>query len=261
MSDNPVFPSLEEALQLEDFTIVQGTEGRDLLRATVSNSVIVGLGGDDRISSVNGVNNVIVFAGDGNDRISVLRSETNQIDAGAGNDLIVGGGTDVILAGAGNDRVFAERGDDFVDGGSGDDRLNGGRGNDTLLGGAGNDTLQGRAGNDVLIGGAGNDTLTGGQGRDVLSGGTGVNTLTGGGGRDTFELDAIPVEGNLAGLAIITDFTSQDRLSLGSSDLQFSDLTTSQFNDRFAVISTAEAGFIAALDGVSASSITEASFA
>ncbi|WP_299485152.1 calcium-binding protein [Acaryochloris sp. IP29b_bin.137] len=241
--------SLRDALQLDGFTEVRGTEGRDSLSANGDRYVLVGLGGNDQIGAQRNSSNTIAFGGDGNDLISLLRSGgTNVIDGGAGDDIIIGGGidgsNDYLYGGSGNDRIFGDRGADLLDGGSG---------NDTLVGGLGIDTL---------IGGSGDDTIRAGSGNDILAGGTGVNDLTGGDGSDTFVLDAIPAGGELAGLAIIRDFDSSegDVISLGASDLQFSDLTISQFNSQFAVIETAEAGLIAAFDGVAASSITEADF-
>ena len=60
-----------------------------------------------------------------------------------------------------------------VDAGAGNDSLLGGSGNDTLLGGSGNDTLNGGAGADSLTGGDGDDrfVLTNGFGSDVIVGG------------------------------------------------------------------------------------------
>lgn len=80
--------------------------------------------------------------------------EGNELNGGAGNDLLING-----------------------DGGG---TLNGGEGHDSLLGGAGADTLYGGVAegpnindDDYLIGGGGNDTLIGGRGRDELRGGAG----------------------------------------------------------------------------------------
>jgi Ca2+-binding RTX toxin-like protein len=63
-----------------------------------------------------------------------------SIDAGDGNDTVVGGGSA--------------------------DELNGGAGNDILTGGAGADTLDGGEGNDILTGGIGADVFNSGEGKD-----------------------------------------------------------------------------------------------
>ncbi len=78
-----------------------------------------------------------------------------------------------IDAGGGDDTVIGSAGDDVISGGTGSDSLSGGEGSDSLYGGDGKDALDGGAGNDVLDGGAGNDTLTGGAGDDTIDGGAG----------------------------------------------------------------------------------------
>ncbi len=60
-----------------------------------------------------------------------------------------------------------------VEAGLGDDYVVGGDQTDILMGDAGNDDLRSQAGRDLLIGGTGNDRLDGGAGADVLAGGTG----------------------------------------------------------------------------------------
>ena len=66
--------------------------------------------------------------------------------------------------------------DGIMDAGAGNDFVIGGSGNDYLIGGEGDDRLYGRAGNDLLAGGEGNDTLSGDQGTDTLDGGNGTDT-------------------------------------------------------------------------------------
>jgi Ca2+-binding RTX toxin-like protein len=60
------------------------------------------------------------------------------------NDLLVidaGAGDDVLLGGAGDDVLLGSAGDDFLLGGDGDDVLDGGDGEDFLIGNAGDDTF------------------------------------------------------------------------------------------------------------------------
>ncbi|ROH85542.1 calcium-binding protein [Pseudomethylobacillus aquaticus] len=71
----------------------------------------------------------------------------------------------------GND-VFDETGETvnyYINAGAGNDSLVGGNGNDFLVGGAGNDTLNGGNGNDSFIGGGGNDLVLGRNGNDVVA--------------------------------------------------------------------------------------------
>ena len=65
---------------------------------------------------------------------------------------------------------------DVLDAGAGNDFVIGGSGNDHLIGGEGDDQLRGRGGSDLLEGGEGNDTLDGGTGTDTLDGGAGIDT-------------------------------------------------------------------------------------
>ncbi|EHS50042.1 type 1 secretion target domain-containng protein, partial [Rhizobium sp. PDO1-076] len=148
--------------------------------------------------------------GDG-DVINIVSSGIkDQVQAGAGDDVVVGYSDDNnIDGGSGDDAIYGMGGDDFLDGWTGNDFLDGGAGNDTLYGYDGNDVLLGGAGNDFLSGESGNDILVGGSGNDDLSGGTGVDYLTGGAGSDTFILS------DLNAVDVITDFNaSEDTIDL-----------------------------------------------
>lgn len=68
--------------------------------------------------------------------------------------------TNVIQAGAGDDGVLGNGGNDSLEGEEGADVLDGGNGNDTLDGGDGDDALSGASGNDLLLGQAGTDTAS-----------------------------------------------------------------------------------------------------
>lgn len=144
----------------------------------------------------------------------------NVVDAGPGNDKVMGGGfPDELYGGPGNDELIGYDGDDLLDGGEGNDSLItsgpysgpyywhaeqfGGPGNDELTapanayldGGEGNDRLS-SGDHSTLVGGAGNDILhtsgeseaNGGPGDDFLSyysGTTGFQAeLEGGSGDD-----------------------------------------------------------------------------
>ena len=177
---------------------------------------------------------------------------SNIMDAGAGNDLILGDGLagprpplfteltpgpaipgNIILAGAGNDTVHAGYGADRVWGGDGDDEIFGdgvlaadaagspapaswvAQARDSDLG----DTIYGGNGKDTLHGGGGADLLSGGNGDDVLEGGAGADTLTGGNGADVFRFGAMDSRARLpvfdTGGDVVTDFQQgQDKLDL-----------------------------------------------
>jgi PKD repeat protein len=131
--------------------VASGAERRSFPKLQVSAIEIVGSGGDDHI------------------RISERVKIPTNIQAGDGNDDVVGGG-----------------GADVIDGGAGDDDLRGRPGNDDIAGGAGKDLLRGDSGDDHLNGGDGNDLLVGGSGDDSLTGGAGRDQFTGRGGADVY---------------------------------------------------------------------------
>ena len=110
----------------------------------------------------------------------------DRIRGNAGFNVInAGGGNDVVLGNSRSDTLRGEAGDDVLHGEGGDDALYGGDGIDTLWGVAGNDGLFGEAGNDVLWGGDGNDTVNGDAGNDSVLGNGGNDSLSGGDGLDT----------------------------------------------------------------------------
>ncbi|MCC5606717.1 hypothetical protein LC612_07940 [Nostoc sp. CHAB 5834] len=107
--------------------------------------------GDDTFSWGNiSAGNKVIFAGNGDDSISLSGVIGNHyIDGGAGSDILFGG--------AGADRIDGGSDDDNLLGGNGDDILFGSSGKDILIGNKGNDYLQGDSGDDFLKGGAGSD--------------------------------------------------------------------------------------------------------
>ncbi len=201
---------VEDTIEVGSLTKIEGTAGNDTITFVHSASDAAGmpvLNGVDRLNrttvglTINGV----------------LRNSTNDtaltidvaatIDAGAGNDWVVGGdmGSNV-LGGDGDDILIGGKLDDWQFGGAGNDRLHagkfdtangtvalalasdGGDGN-YLDGGAGNDAVIGARGSDWLEGGDGEDELFGGEGDDILAGGAGAgDDLYGGQGNDQYLL-------------------------------------------------------------------------
>lgn len=96
------------------------------------------------------------------------------------------GNDDTLFGGAAGGPIRAGAGQDLVLGGGAKDRASGDAGDDSLFGGAANDQLRGGDGADLLSGEAGRDVLEGGFGDDQLFGGLGDDTMTGGRGNDTF---------------------------------------------------------------------------
>jgi len=139
------------------------------------------------------------------------QSEGDHVDAGAGDDWVIGsdaadtilggqdedliwggGGGDILIGGADADRVH---GDGFIDGASYNTTTAALHGNDLITGDGGDDTLIGAGGADHLLGGTENDVIWGDNnadyvldgafhGQDVLAGQAGNDQLVGGGDDD-----------------------------------------------------------------------------
>ncbi|MBN3888841.1 MAG: hypothetical protein HWQ43_06580 [Nostoc sp. JL31] len=115
--------------------------------------------------------NKVIFAGDGDDSISLSGVIGNHyIDGGAGCDILVGG--------AGADKIDGGSDDDNLLGGKGDDILFGSSGKDILIGNKGNDYLQGDSGDDLLEGGAGSDKFVFATGSKFNIRELGVDTIS-----------------------------------------------------------------------------------
>jgi Ca2+-binding RTX toxin-like protein len=212
-----------------------GGTGDDTIRFTSASASVA----DSNFSAVSGIENIVFASGGGNTSITLGSSgdaatdgliitgadqtsgnsdtinvsgmtEAVTINAGSGDDTIIGKDTDTVDGGAGNDTVrydaavnsadladvdlvgvenveVTNTGDadyDFsnqaealdISGNSGADTITGGSGSDTITGGAGADNLTGGSGSDVITGGSGDDTLEGGSGNDTLDGGSGNDT-------------------------------------------------------------------------------------
>ena len=89
-------------------------------------AVVVGTDGTDAIDLSGGPpRDTIVVALGGNDRINGGTGR-NCVDAGAGDDQVEGGPRDdILLGGAGDDRIEGLGGADLIDGGPGTDRCRG----------------------------------------------------------------------------------------------------------------------------------------
>lgn len=149
--------------------------GGDTVSVTVSGgNLVVNTGSGPQIFSLSSVNELNIRTGGGNDIINIAAAVTvpTTVDAGDGDDLIIGGsGRSVLMGGAGSDIIYGGAGNDVLLGGTGNDLILGGNGDDVLVGGGGIDILEGGNGRDLLIGGIGSDALLGGNGDDILVGG------------------------------------------------------------------------------------------
>jgi Ca2+-binding RTX toxin-like protein len=193
-----------------------------------------------------------------------------QIDAGSGNDTVVGSsaddvivagkGNDVLSAGGGNDlfKVATSAGTDVYDGGSGTDRIEASASNVTvtvtganitgveaisaagfagfkLVGTSAANTLDfsslSLSGVTLISGGSGNDSITGSSAADFLDGGAGRDTLTGGSGADTFIFNSTSHSKGTSNIDRIVDFVQgQDRIDLSVIDASTALIGNDAFN-------------------------------
>lgn len=132
-----------------------------------------------------------------------------------------------MYGGQGVDNVLGGDGADFATGagpnGANDfaaDTVRGGNGADFISGDDGSsDTLFGDAGNDFIS--VNNDRAFGGAGNDTLSTGHTDGQVTGGAGADVFSLHTQTNDG--FGQTVVTDFTTQDTLSISAHDVNFNE--------------------------------------
>jgi len=131
-----------------DNFVISGDNAADTLRITARGSDVL----------VGGLEAAVAIRGNSGDQIVV--------NGGAGNDSLEASGNLatgpalLLDAGAGNDRILGSNGADMLRGGDGDDFIDGQQGNDFAFLGAGNDVFQWDPGDgsDVIDGQAGFDT-------------------------------------------------------------------------------------------------------
>jgi len=172
---------------------LRGGEDHDVLRGGPGSDNLYGDAGSDRlyIETID----QIVRGGDGYD-FAYAESQTARLNfnfTNTGIEWVYGSPLDDNLRTDGLEAIVIEAGggDDFLVGGGGDDYLRGQAGNDLLFGKDGTDVLRGGNGNDFLKGEIGADTLRGGEDDDVLRGGPGSDNLYGDAGSDRLYIDTI----------------------------------------------------------------------
>lgn len=160
----------------------------------------------------------------GADQLKVSATQNTYVDAGAGNDIIYGGGIghNTLSGGAGDDTYYVKStydqvvegadsgvdtlvstvdfvlpdnvehlrllGEAFAGEGNGlDNKITGTDGANDLRGYGGNDLIQALGGDDRVFGGSGADTIQGGDGADTIAGEAGSDNLRGNEGADVLK--------------------------------------------------------------------------
>lgn len=200
-------------------TLLAFTGGTTLLNVSNLTQSILDAAAATAMSTMDALRSeaVLVKGTDGADKLSVDAQHDTLIEAGAGNDLLYGGGIghNTLAGGTGDDNYYVKTLTERVveKAGEGTDtvtsavdftlsdnvenlRMNGeavvGEGNaldNQIVGNASDNKISGFDGNDQLIGAAGNDNMAGGNGNDQLIGGAGNDTLAGEAGNDRLDAD------------------------------------------------------------------------
>ena len=186
----------------DEHVVLGGTEGADILIASIGDDTLFGDGGNDRLEG--GFGNDIINGGAGDDIIRDAGGDDN-IKGGDGNDAVnAGNGLDLVLGGAGQDfvvlgtdmgsEVFGGEGNDFILGNKNAERILGNEGDDWLetgtFDGAPGDNFDeifardGIRGNDVFLGDGGFDEFIGEGGDDIFVGSPGRGKMAGMSGFD-----------------------------------------------------------------------------
>ncbi|MGC4033736.1 MAG: calcium-binding protein [Tepidisphaeraceae bacterium] len=157
---------------------VAGTTGDDVVRVWQPRGsgqpIRVIIGDTTKNYAASAITAIQIFGREGNDLLqATCQDVAAYIQAGDGDDTIVGGDLgDSITGAAGDDLIYGMGGDDWIDGNGGRDTIYCGDGNDRAYGGNGRDVIDGGLGNDVLYGEVGPDLfITNDRARDWIFGG------------------------------------------------------------------------------------------
>jgi Ca2+-binding RTX toxin-like protein len=131
--------------------VLVGGAGNDILTGDSGADAMAGGTGDDKYYVDNSADVVVEKSGEGND--TVFTSVSYRLAAGSEVEHLRASAGSAKLVLTGNELA------NQIDCGAGNDVLNGGAGDDVLRGNGGNDRLIGGAGRDVMFGGSGADTF------------------------------------------------------------------------------------------------------
>src|SRR5712671_1267014 len=156
---------------------LNGGAGTDTVMGGAGNDTVVVSGTDATADVINGGDGIdtLRVTGTGALTLNGFSAQNASIEIWQGNGQgVLGTSANNVFSLEGMQSVTGMA---FIDAGGGNDVIVGSPFADDLRGGDGNDYLAGAAGNDKLGGGGGNDVLWGGTGKDLLSGGLGGDTF------------------------------------------------------------------------------------
>ena len=149
-----------------------GGDGNDTIYIDTDDAVVDGGAGADTVY-------VVAYAGDihldlGATKIENINPDANNTTGAPGNDTFDAStqtSSVNINAGYGNDLLIGSNQNDALNGQAGDDTISGGAGNDNITGGGGADSMTGGDGNDIFhnVNFADGDSVLGGAGDDQVS--------------------------------------------------------------------------------------------
>jgi Ca2+-binding RTX toxin-like protein len=170
--------------------VAAGGGGADQLRGDPGEDLLSGDAGDDSLGGGEGPDRLLGGGGDDELEPELFDHETDVLSGGRGTDsarFVSDFGVRVDLDNQADDGISSSVVDgprdnarsDIEDliGGGGPDLLVGNSRANQLDGGDGSDRLLGNGGPDGLLGGRGSDSLTGGRGRDSFDGGAGPDRI------------------------------------------------------------------------------------
>ncbi len=192
--------------------ILDGGIGRDVLNGGAGTDKMTGGSGDDTYYLDAAGDQVIEYAGGGNDTVYVTYGISSYTLAAEVENLVVTNASSVTLIGnASNNSISGSSGADAINGGAGADTMSGGLGSDTYyVDNAGDQVVEtsgdaadqvfttvnytlganvenltaASAASLILTGNELNNAITGDAGNDTIDGGVGLDNLNGGAGGD-----------------------------------------------------------------------------
>lgn len=207
-------------------TKVAGTAGADSLKVDLSHDTYVDAGAGNDVIYGGGIGHNTMAGGGGDDTYYVKTDFERVVEKpGEGVDTVVASVDFALSANVENLRMAGTA--IFGAGNELDNKITGTDLDNEIRGLGGNDQIQSLAGNDLVSGGDGNDTLQGGAGNDTVCGDAGNDKITGDEGSDLLNGGggADTIEGG-AGADTITGGAGADLFVFRDADLGTTDRIT-----------------------------------